>query len=204
MEQSVDDSGAAAFLNAPVALRWLSHVNAWSARISGGAAAALLTVMTVVIALAVYFRYVLNDSLLWAEELTRYSAVWLVFIGTGVAHRWGQHVRIGLLLEKFPRRAGYAGEFVVELIVLAIFGIIAWFGWEITEANFERYQTSPAMGIPIAWVYLAIPVGLGLAALQSLERLLWASYQLVAGKEIPPRPFGDEPEDKNLPREIGA
>jgi hypothetical protein len=43
--------------------------------------------MTVVVAVQVFFRYVLNQSLFWSEELARYLLVWLSFLGASVAYR---------------------------------------------------------------------------------------------------------------------
>ena len=39
--------------------------------------------------LQVFFRYVLNASLSWSEELTRLLFVWLTFLGFGLAAQRG-------------------------------------------------------------------------------------------------------------------
>lgn len=187
---------------APRGLLWLSRANAWFARAAGVIAGGLLVAMTIVVGAAVYFRYVVNSSLIWSGEATRYLAIWLVFIATGLAHRWRQHVRIGILLERLPGRARHVGELVVELVVLTLFATIGWFGLELGLTNLERGQLSPAMGIPIGWIYFAVPVGFGLAALQSLERALWHLYQLVTGRDLPPRPFVSSPDDDETPDEV--
>jgi TRAP-type C4-dicarboxylate transport system permease small subunit len=188
-------------VRAPRPLLWLSRVNSWFARAAGVLAGALLVAMTAIVGASVYFRYVANASLTWSEEATRYLAIWLVFIGAGLAHRWRQHVRIGLLLERLPGRKRHLGELLVELVVLTLFVTIGWFGLKLGLANLERNQLSPAMRIPIGWVYFAVPVGFGLAALQSFERLLWHGYQLLTGAELPERPFVNSPDDE-LPDEV--
>ena len=47
-----------------------------------------------VVAAQVFFRYVLNHSLFWSEELARYILVWLTFLGASVAYRRGVHPRV--------------------------------------------------------------------------------------------------------------
>ncbi len=42
--------------------------------------------MAIVVAVQVFFRYVLNQSLFWSEELARFLLVWLTFFGASVAY----------------------------------------------------------------------------------------------------------------------
>lgn len=131
----------------------------------------LLFGLFAVVILAVFFRYVVNSSLLWGEELVRYMAIWLVFLGLSSAHRRNEHVSLKSLLGRIPgvtpalaRRLGEATTFVFCVG-------ITWFGVQATAGNFANHQVSPAMQIGIAWIYLAIPVGFGLLSLQSLVRV---------------------------------
>jgi TRAP-type C4-dicarboxylate transport system permease small subunit len=147
------------------------------------------------VGVAVFYRYVLNNSIMWSEELTRYLVIWIVFLAVGLAHRWSQHVRISYLPAKFRGRPRHVAEAIIESMVLTIFVVIAWFGWEIMQSNFARSQISPAMGIQIGWVYLAAPLGLGLASLQSLEWLLWRIWAISTGREIPKLAFSSPFDD---------
>ena len=72
--------------------------------------------------------------------------------------------------------AGRIGELVSLIFCLAIMG----FGAQATAANFARHQVSPALHIEIAWIYLAIPVGFGVLALQSAVRLASPRPQVKA------------------------
>ncbi len=47
--------------------------------------------MTLIVAVQVFCRYVLNNSLFWAEELSRYLLAWLTFLGASVAYRRNVH-----------------------------------------------------------------------------------------------------------------
>ena len=51
----------------------------------------LLAAMVVVILLQVTFRYALNLSLAWTEEVGRYLFVWICLFGASLAYRYGQH-----------------------------------------------------------------------------------------------------------------
>ena len=145
-----------------------------------GVCCVLFSAIVCVVIAAVVFRYGLNSSLVWGEELARYLAVWLVFLGLGCAHRRSEHVAVTSVLGRIPgigtALAGRIGELVSLIFCLAIMG----FGAQATAANFARHQVSPALHIEIAWIYLAIPVGFGVLALQSAVRLASPRPQVKA------------------------
>ena len=43
-----------------------------------GATIFLVMSIALIVSASVFFRYVLNDSLTWSEEIAKYSMVWLV------------------------------------------------------------------------------------------------------------------------------
>jgi C4-dicarboxylate transporter DctQ subunit len=136
---------------------------------------ALLVVVSVDVLAAVFFRYVLNSSLLWAEELARYGSAWLVFLGLFCAHRRGEHVSLDSVVRRVPRIGVPAARVVAEVATTVICLTVAYLGWEMTVTNFDRGQTSPAMQIPIAWAYLSVPIGFLLMGLQSVVRAVLPS-----------------------------
>jgi TRAP-type C4-dicarboxylate transport system permease small subunit len=163
-------------------LRSLELFNAAIGRGLAMVAGGLLAAMAALVVVSVFFRYVLNASLTWSEEATRYMDAWLVFGGLAVAHRMGAHVRITLLFDMTPTRFRRYVEALSELVLLGLLVAMAYLGAQLVMANFDRNQLTPSLRIPIAWAYLAVPLGLALMALQSLERLL----RLLSGREMPP------------------
>ena len=53
---------------------------------------------------AVFFRYVLNHSLSWSDELVRYLFVWFTLLGAAVTLRECEHIRVEYFVEKFYTR----------------------------------------------------------------------------------------------------
>lgn len=165
-----------------ILLRALEGLNALVARLLDVAIGALLAAMATLVVASVFLRYVLNSSLTWSEELTRYLDAWLVFLGLSVAHRMGAHVRITLLLDLTPSRYRRYIHAFSEVVLFVLLVAVAILGAQLVLSNFDRNQLTPALRIPIAWVYLSVPVGLGLMALQALERV----FRLLAGRELHP------------------
>lgn len=153
-------------------LRAVRRANALASRAIGAAVVMLLAGLAGVVIISVFFRYVLNSSLVWSEEAARYLDAWLIFLGLAVAHSTGSHVRIGLLFEKVPAHIRGYLEALSEAVLLGLLLTLAYFGLQLVLSNFERGQTTPAMQISIAWIYLSVPVGLILMSLQCVERLL--------------------------------
>ncbi|MCC7485195.1 MAG: TRAP transporter small permease subunit, partial [Burkholderiales bacterium] len=55
---------------------------------------AQFAVLVAVVTAAVFARYVLNDSIVWAEELSRYLFIWVTFLGGGLG--MGTNIHVGV------------------------------------------------------------------------------------------------------------
>jgi TRAP-type C4-dicarboxylate transport system permease small subunit len=112
--------------------------------------------MTVIVAVQVLFRYVLNYSLFWSEELARYLLVWLSFLGASVAYRRKAHPGIDILQKKMPDMLRKISRSTVHLASLTLFFVMFFFGCRF--AYFVRLQISPALYLPKWIVFAIVPV----------------------------------------------
>ena len=112
--------------------------------------------MALIVAAQVFFRYILNESLFWSEELARYLMVWLTFLGTSVAYRRRVHPSIDVLYTRLPKNVRIYMDHAVYLISLFLFVIMIIFG--IRFAYFVRLQVTPALYLPKWIVFSIIPV----------------------------------------------
>jgi TRAP-type C4-dicarboxylate transport system permease small subunit len=125
--------------------------------------------MAAIVAVQVFFRYVLNASLFWSEEVARYLLVWLTFLGATTAYYRGSHPGIDALTRRLPpflqRIAACAahGAAAGIAMVMIIYGIrFAWF---------VRLQISPALSIPKWIIFAVIPIA-GLLLLIQISRFI--------------------------------
>lgn len=154
----------------------------------------LMAAILSVVLLAVFFRYVLNASLFWGEEAARYLTVWVIFLSTSVAYRAGGHVRISTFLVQLSARARWRVQLLATVTEVVLMALLAWYGWVLASNNLQRGQLSPALQIPIGWVYLAVPVGLALTLLHALVRAVHLVADGTAADGRPavrPLPSGD-------------
>ena len=120
---------------------------------------ALLAAMALMVFANVALRFLTDRSILWVEEASRYTMVWLTFIGAGLVLRYGGHIGIESLHEYLPRHARTLRGVVLALL-LGFFAFMAWIGLRYALLTWQ--QTTPVMEIPIGAVYLAVPIGFAL------------------------------------------
>lgn len=140
--------------------------------------AVLMAVMVVVIALQVWYRFILNNPLDWSEELGRYVFVWISFLGAAAGVRYQVHLGIDVL-EKIVGREAFRYVLVLINIVIQIFLLFVIY-WGFTLLTVVRFQTSPSMLIPMTYPYAAVPVG----AIFMLINSLRIAHASLKGKPI--------------------
>jgi TRAP-type C4-dicarboxylate transport system permease small subunit len=117
----------------------------------------LACVMLVIGFMQVIWRYVLEASLYWSEELLRYMYVWVIFLGTSVAIRGRLHVSIDAFVNLLKGRPLHMLKTVIHLLTVAFFALVVVIGVQFTLHNLG--QVSPAVRLPMSVAYLAIPLG---------------------------------------------
>lgn len=128
-----------------------------------------LVLMTVIIAAQVFFRYVLNSSLVWSEPAAVMIMGWFIFLGAAVGIREGYHLSFDVCLHVIPHGLKMVLFSLSDLIVGAFgFGMI-WFGWELVMKT--AGNKLPSLGISGAFDFLPIVGGGVLVVLFSLERI---------------------------------
>lgn len=112
--------------------------------------------MAVIVAVQVFFRYILNHSLFWSEELARYLLIWITFLGASSAYRRKGHPGIDMLYNRVSESVRRSLSIVVHLVSMMLFVIMIRYGIEFSY--FVRMQISPALYIPKWVIYAIIPV----------------------------------------------
>lgn len=142
--------------------------------------AAILVVMTAVIATLVLTRNLLSFSFPWSEELTRFLLVWLSMLGSVVLLRRDDHIRLEVLADRLPARAALVLGLLLRLLVLSFLAVLLQQSW---LAALARGATrAPALGIPLTWPYLAIPVAAALMILVGIVNL-WRDLRRLLGSQ---------------------
>ena len=77
-----------------------------------------LVAVTLIIGLAVFYRYVLNNPLQWAEEIARYLLIWLSLVAASVAVKERKHINLTTVVRRLPQRMSLMIEIVLYAIIV--------------------------------------------------------------------------------------
>ena len=138
----------------------------------------LLVLMVVVVFLGVFFRYVLNASLVWYDEFASYLLVWLTFYGAVVASYWQRHIGFEMVVDRLQPNPRRIVDFIGETCVLGFQVVLFYYGWILTR----RMGDETAVSLPwvkMGWVYSVLPITGGLMLVISLMRLV----EIVSGRQ---------------------
>lgn len=164
----------------------------------------LIISMTVIILAQVFFRYVINSSLTWSEELAKLMMIWLAFLIAPLAYRWGANVSIEIILSLFKKRWLFSLRIVLNLLVL-------WILYIFLNESFglvERGQKIRASSIPVqmSYFYSIVPISFSALMLVNFELVLRDLVGLISPTHYEPVPLEDiiqdEPEVAEAPEVI--
>lgn len=132
--------------------------------------AGLLMVIVAVVFTNVVGRYFLHAPLRWSDEVAQFLFLWLAYLGALAALMGGRHYSFPNLIDLLPVQARLAAKTVSDLLVLAMLAILVWGGVQLV--NLLGYQRSPAIDLPIYYVYAALPLVSFLMALVVVSQII--------------------------------
>ena len=115
-------------------------------------------------------RYVFNFTPSFGEELARYLFVWVVFLSLPLVARYGGHMAIETLTSRVKGATLKFLNILADIFTIVFMAIMVWYG--IVMVMRTSYQTSPAMMIPMSWVYMVIPFGCAVMLLYTIANLV--------------------------------
>lgn len=134
-------------------------------------------------------RFVLGNSIFFSEELNSAIIVLITFAGISYAARHGRHIRMSAFFDAMPFRSRKALMVVIGVVTGALMLLLAWYSltYVITQAG--RGRLLPAMGIPLWWILVWVPLGFLLTGVQYLLTAIknltapdiWLSTSVIEG-----------------------
>ncbi|WP_300022505.1 TRAP transporter small permease [Oscillibacter sp.] len=127
--------------------------------------------MSVLIVVQVFFRYVLNNSLSWSEEMARYLFIWMIYIGISYGVKMDKHICVDAVYAIMPKKAQHPYAIVAYGLFLVFAIAIVYYGDLVVGMQITSGQVSPAMGIPMQYVYAAPVVGMILTTIRLIQSI---------------------------------
>jgi TRAP-type C4-dicarboxylate transport system permease small subunit len=130
----------------------------------------MVAVMTVIIILQVFMRYLFLYSLSWSEEVARYLMIWVAFLGASLALKYGFHIGVEFVITRIPDKARARVNLVAKLSILVFLIFFTIGGFQVSWA--VRDQDSPALLFSMGYAYLSAPIGGVFMIIQLLNSLV--------------------------------
>lgn len=139
----------------------------------------LILTATIIAIVQVIARYVFNNSLYWSEEVILYSLITMSFLTMGMGVRYASHISVEAVYAIAGPRTSRALQIGAVCLGLIFAGVLIYYGTKLSINTMRMGQLSPAMRVPVGYVYLIIPVSGVFMALRYLMILQF----LVTGRD---------------------
>lgn len=129
-----------------------------------------LIAMSLIMGIQVFFRYVLQTSLSWTEELTRYLFIWSGFLSVSYCTKYCISIKIEQFAAKLNRYQRAILKVINHSIELIFFLYMIPFAFSFLMSAVKSGQVSPALGIPMYYVQAAPLVSFILVSIRIFQR----------------------------------
>jgi TRAP-type C4-dicarboxylate transport system permease small subunit len=136
----------------------------------------ILAVMAGAVFIQVVMRYLGMTGIDGLEEVPRYLFVWLVMIGAASAMQRGQHTVLDYFINLLTPRAHALVLVLTNAVGIVLFLYLIKLSLVLVPN--AQLQSSPGLGLPLGWVYVAVPIGSVLIILPMLRTILVAARNL--------------------------
>ena len=138
-----------------------------------------LLLMAACIMIQIVLRFVFSMAAPWAEEITIYSMVLSVYMGASLGIREKAHIRIFMIINRFPRPVALFFLTLGDLCSFTFLMLLFYNSCLWVNMLFHTKYTSIGLGIERRWPELIVPVMCGIMIL----RLLGRYYLSFTGKQ---------------------
>ena len=145
----------------------------------------LVPLMMMMVVVEVFYRYVLHQPLMLADEFSAYMLVAVSYLGTAYTWRQGGHVRVTVLVSRLQSRTAGWLRFI-GLILVFIFMI------ELDRVSYKmiayalqiNLRSSTWLMFPLFWPQLTVFIGFVLLTLLVAIDIVQAFSKLRAGEKV--------------------
>jgi C4-dicarboxylate transporter, DctQ subunit len=132
----------------------------------------LMFAMAVIVAAAVVFRYVFNDPLFWAGEVSIFLLIYITFIGGSLGLKYKTQASVTLLTDYLPEKVNKWVAVLAHVFMLLFMAILLFYCFTWINSSSVAIQRSSAILLPMWIPYAILPVGLLFATIHLISNML--------------------------------
>ena len=116
-----------------------------------------MAVLTIVVVLQVFFRYVLNDSLRWGWDIPRLCFIWVIMLSIPLGIRYNAHVGIDIVVQSLGPAAKRA-VLVFNAFFMMLLSVTAAY-YAVVLARDTWDQMMPGINLSVGLFYVGLAIG---------------------------------------------
>lgn len=119
----------------------------------------LMSILVIDVLWQVFSRYVLNSPSSYTDELAGYLLIWVGMFGAAYVAGRREHLAIDLLIQRSSPKRKFKLEMIISaLIVIFAIAVLIIGGTSLVYTRFLLSVKSSALGLPLGFVYLVLPI----------------------------------------------
>ncbi len=147
-------------------LKFLDFVDRLISKFEGVMLGVGVIAMTVNTIAAVVSRYVFNSAITFTDELNMIFIVVVTYAGLSYAARNGRHIRMSAIYDAMPVATRKALMIVMASVTSAFMFYLSFYSYYYILEVYQSGRILPALGLPVFYIYLWVPVGFVVTGLQ--------------------------------------
>lgn len=113
-------------------------------------------------------RFVIGESIFFSGEINRILIIMITFAGIGYAARHGRHIRMSAVYDALPAKGRKILMVTISLFTAVVMFFLLYYTCFYIVDLYGKGRVLPALGFPIFWIYVWVPVGFLITGIQYL------------------------------------
>ncbi|RXJ90847.1 C4-dicarboxylate ABC transporter permease [Arcobacter sp. CECT 8983] len=122
--------------------------------------------MAAVTILSVITRFIFNDALTVTDELNMIFIVIVTFAGLSYAARNARHIRMSAIYDAMSKPVRKVLIIFISSVTAFFMFVLTYYSYSYIVEVYESGRILPALGIPVFYIYLWVPIGFAITGLQ--------------------------------------
>jgi len=142
-------------------------------------ASSFVLIMVLLISYDVIARYIFNAPTIWADEISGYLLVGIVFLGLGYGLETGAHISVDLIIDMLSPKKHHSVHLATDILTLLIVIMFTWESFVVVLRSYNEGKIALSLLLtPLYLPQLLIPIGFAVLCLQ----LILEIFQLLTNK----------------------
>jgi len=117
----------------------------------------LFVFITIIGLYQIITRYVFNSPSTISEELLTFSFTWMALLSASLVFGKREHMRMEFVANLFKGKSAIMLNIISEVLVLLFSSLVLVYGG-IAITKLTRIQVTASLGVPMAFIYVIVPI----------------------------------------------